>query len=188
MYRSFAVFCVLVALCVGCGTKESTAPQPAVSEPVTPPALLSEAPLHPAVQTVSGFMTAMLRGEDEKIRVLLTPAARKAGEEKGMPFSPPASDTATFVIDETAVSDDSTASVFTTFTDVNPVSGQKESAEIVWTVARTDEGWRVSRAFVSIYSDQPKVLVDFEDPETTKKALMEAEAKEKQKHGNKHDQ
>jgi len=133
-------------------------------------------------------MTAMLRGEDEKIRALLTPTARKVGEEQGVPFSPPASDTATFVIDETVASDDSTASVFTTLTDVDPVSGQKESSEIVWTVARTDEGWRVSRALVSLFEGQPRILINFEDPEATQKALVEAEAKEKQKHGNKPDQ
>jgi hypothetical protein len=180
MSRFFAVFCVLAVLCVGCGTEES----PIASEKRIHQSSCLKAPTesaHPAVQTVSDFMTAMLRGEDEKIRSLLTPKARKVGEEQGVPFSPPASDTATFTVDKVEPNGSSISSVTTTLTDIDPESGQKESSEIVWTVVETEEGWRVSGAQVALFEGQPKILIDFENPEAAQKALMDAEAKEKQR-------
>ena len=180
MYRLSIIFFLLFAFCIGCGTKES--PQPTASVPMEKSAAQPDASPSPAAQTVSDFMTAMLRGEDEKIRALLTPTARKAGEEQGIPFSPPASDTATFTIDKTASSGDTVMLIATTLTDVDPASGQKESAEIIWTVVLTEEGWRVSEALVALFEGQPPIRINFEDPEATQKALIEAETKERQKH------
>ena len=180
MYRSFTVFCLLLALCIGCGTKESS--QPTVSVPMEESVPLPDVLPSPAAQTVSDFMTAMLRGEDETIRALLTPTARKAGEEQGVPFSPPASDTAAFTIDKTVPSGDSAMLITTTLTDVDPASGQRESAEIVWTVVLTEEGWRISEALVALFEGQPPIRINFEDPEATQKALIDAETKERQKH------
>ena len=174
MCRFLIAFCVLLIFCVGCETREvpSTAEKPTVLVPAVDTSQ--------AVQTVFDFMTAMLRGEDEKIRALLTPTARKAGEEKGIPFTPAASDTATFTIDKTVPNGNTASSVFTTLTDIDPETNQKESSEIVWTVVQTEEGWRVSGALVSLFDGQPKIHIDFEEPEAAQKALTEAEAKAKQ--------
>ena len=180
MYRSLFILCALLVPVVGCGTKEVPS---AVSEKPTESAPVSAS--SQAVQTVTDFMAAMLRGEDEKIRTLLTPIARKAGEEKGVPFSPAASDTATFTIDKAVPNGSAAASVFTTLTDIDPETEQKESSEIVWTVVQTEEGWRVSGALVALFDGQPKIQINFEDPEATQQALAEAEAKAKQKQGSK---
>jgi len=155
-------------------------PTPVTEKPVESVSLPDPVP-HPAELTVFDFMTAMQRGEDEKIRTFLTSTARKAGEEEDFPFSCSASDTATFTIDKTVLQGDSTALVSTTWTDVDS-DGQKES-KIIWTVEQTDEGWRISGAFVTLFEYQPPVQINFEDPESIRKVLAEAEAMEKQRLG-----
>ncbi len=178
MIRSLSCMLLILSLAVGCGTKESSTPSASVTS-------VSESVDEGASQTVAKFMTAMLRGEDEKIRALLTPKARKVGEEKGVPFSPPASDTATFTIDKFETCGDASVSVSTTLTDVDPENGQKESSEIVWQVVKTEEGWRVSGALVALFEDQPKIQINFEDPEAAQQAIADAETREMQKLGNK---
>jgi len=192
MYRSSAILCLLL-LCAGCAKQEQAStpvseksaisvPLSAVVPSLAAPGTLSEVTPHPAEQTVSEFMTAMLRGDDEKIRTFLTPAARKAGEEEDFPFSCSASDTATFIIDNTVDRGDSTTLVSTTWTDID-IDGQKES-KIVWTLVQTDEGWRVSGALVALFEDQPPIQINFEDPQSVHKILAEAETREKQRLAN----
>ncbi len=167
-----------LSLLTGCGTQSSA---PTVAEETQK--LLPTATYSPPTQTVVDFMMAMIRGDDMKIRTLLTPTARKVGEEQGVPFAPPASGTSTFSIDKTVDETTDLASVYTTLTDTAP-DGEKESAEIIWKVVKTSEGWRVSSAAVALFEGQPKTIIDFENPEATQRAIAEAEAKSFQKIGN----
>ena len=187
MNRSSTILCLLLLFCTSC-TKQEQASTPvsgesAVSVPLAAaPLASSEETPHPAEQTVFDFMTAMLRGDDEKIRTFLTPAARKAGEEEDFPLSCSASDTATFTIDKTVGEGSPIALVSTTWTDVD-FDGRKES-KIVWTLVRTNEGWRVSGALVTLYEGQPAIQINFEDSQSIHKILAEAETWEKQRLAN----
>ena len=132
---------------------------------------------HPAAQTVTLFLQAMLRGEDVSLRSLLTPLARERGEEQGIPFSPPASDTAVFTIDKTTLQGEIGAYVYTTLTDQDE-EGESEAAEIIWIVANTEDGWRVAGAAVALFEGQEKTVINFEDPEAALQAIVQAEEKE----------
>lgn len=172
-----AMFLGYLVLLIGCGgtqsaSSESSSPTEAVADVSTPP--------HPAASTVHDFMTAMLRGEDEAIRSLLTPTARQKGEEKGIPFAPPASDTATFRVDRTTPQGENGAYVHTTLTDLDEM-GRPESAEIIWIVALGSEGWRVAGAAVALFEGQEPTVINFEDPDAAQEAIAAAEAREAQR-------
>ena len=170
---------------VGCGKSTSpTTVSHSTPSPVTQESSVtgkvaanpSNTPDEMIVQVTRDFLTSMLQGNDEKLRSLLTPLARKKGQELGIPFSPPASDTATFTIDDVAMQGDQGAYVFSTLTDKNP-RGVNESAEIIWVVAKTNEGWRIAGAAVSLFDGVAKTIINFEDPEAAKKAIADAELK-----------
>ena len=128
-----------------------------------------------AEKVTRDFLSAMLRGDDAKLRSLLTPLARAKGEEQGIPFSPPASDTASFTINSIDTQGDQGAYVTSTLVDKNP-DGENESAEIIWVVAKTNEGWRIAGAAVSLFEGMPPTIINFEDPEAAKKAIADTEA------------
>ncbi|MDR1270490.1 MAG: hypothetical protein LBK82_13290 [Planctomycetaceae bacterium] len=123
---------------------------------------------------VSRFMTAMLHGENQTIRTLLTPAARQKGEEMGIFFTPQTTHTASFTIDQTIPQGENCVYVYTTLTDLNE-KGENESVEIVWIVTKKEEGWRVSGAAAALFDGQDKTLLDFEDPEAAQNAISVAE-------------
>lgn len=129
---------------------------------------------HPAREIVNLFMQALLRGENETVRNLLTPLARQKGREQRIPFTTPPSGTASFQLHGLTLHGSIGAYVQTTLTDLDE-QGRTESAEIVWIVAKTNEGWRVAGAAVSLFDGQDKTIINFEDPEASQHAIAQAE-------------
>jgi len=132
---------------------------------------------HPAAVVVENFLTAILCGDNSTIRALLTPLARQKGDEKGIPFSPPASPTASFAVLKTTEQGEFGAYVYTDLADSDGQGG-KESAEIIWVVAKTEEGWRVAGAAVSLFEGQDKTVINFEDPDAAQQAIADAETQD----------
>jgi hypothetical protein len=175
MYQRFWITYIigLLLLFGGCGGENVTQQRPpAVSSaaPGTTPFEANADSIHSATDVVSKFMAAMIRGESQTIRMLLTPLARQKGEEKGIPFASEASDTALFTIDKAVPQGENSIYVHTTLTDLNEKS-EKESVEIVWIVTKNEEGWRVAGAAVSLLAGQDKTLINFEDPEAAQNAI-----------------
>jgi hypothetical protein len=130
--------------------------------------------IYSVAEIVSKFMTAMFQGESQTVRALLTPTARQKGEEMGISFAPQTTHTASFTIDQTIPQGKQCAYVHTTLTDLNE-QGEKESVEIIWIVAKHEEGWRISGAAVALFAGQDKTLLNFEDPVAAQHAISVAE-------------
>ncbi|MGL4595618.1 MAG: hypothetical protein ACRCUY_12910 [Thermoguttaceae bacterium] len=129
---------------------------------------------HPAMITVTQFMTAMVHGETQTLRSLLTPLARSKGDQYGIPFAPTASQTATFQIGRMVEHGENGVYVYTTLIE-RDIMGQLESADIIWCVSKVDKEWRIAGAAVALFEGQDKTVINFEDPVATQAALIEAE-------------
>lgn len=183
----------LTTLIVGCRRTEEVSPT-AQTEP-RPLLKIENTPLpesmrlksddeslrrHPAELVVERFLEAMFQGQEETVRSYLTATARRKGEKMGIPFSFRPNPSATFTLHGTAVKGDVGAYVQTTLEDVDD-QGHRESAEIVWVVASTTEGWRVAGAAVSLFAGQEKTVLSFEDPGAAQQAIDEAIDRERQR-------
>lgn len=188
--RRFSILGICLAFFIatagGCAEKKKEEPvEPATTGSAPKPlnfsggetvAKLETAP-HPAEQVVDRFLQALLRGDEKTFRSLLTPTARKQGEEKGIPFSPSPSPMASYSIRTTILKETIGAYVVSNLTDIDE-QGRRESAEIVWVVARTGEGWRVAGAAVALFEGQEKTVINFEDPEAACRAIADAESRD----------
>jgi hypothetical protein len=183
MYKQFLGMGVvgISLLFGGCDGKNSSSSQPVgvlstVTSTTTADAGNSDLPeISSATEIVSKFMTAMFQGESQTIRALLTPTARQKGKELGIHFAPQTTHTASFTIDQTIPQGENCVYVHTTLTDLNE-KGEKESVEIIWIVAKNQEGWRISGAAVALFDGQDKTLLNFEDPEAAQNAISVAES------------
>lgn len=126
-----------------------------------------------ASEIVDRFLHAMLHGENETVRDLLTETARKKGAKYNVPFAPSASETASYRIEKTVPQGEIGAYVHSVLTDLDE-HGRSESAEIVWIVAKTEAGWRIAGAAVSLFAGQEKTVINFEDPEAAQNAIAAA--------------
>lgn len=142
---------VVASLALGCS-----------QAPSAPPAATSE----PAKAAVKQFLEAMKRGDDQAARSMLTRVARAKCEEMGMSVAPPVSPGATYAIGESeVVSDDGEiVHVATTWSDTDP-DGFTTSEDVLWVVRLDPEGWRVVGMAMLIFSGEPPLLLNFEDPE-----------------------
>lgn len=155
-YASLTVCIAMAAtLAVGC----SQAP----SAPSTPAAAATS---EPAKAAVKQFLEAMKRGDDEAARGMLTRVARAKCEEMGMSVAPPVSPGATYAIGESEVvsEDGEIVHVATTWSDTDE-DGFSTSEDVLWVVRLDPEGWRVVGMAMLIFSGEPPLLLNFEDPE-----------------------
>lgn len=183
--KYWAALLVGIVFCTGCKDKPENQPEapkpPAVRSDSEATFTFPESPFDPmtqgADQVAFDFFQAVLGGDEETIRSLLTPRARQRGEEQGIPFSAARSTTATFTLDRTEYRGEQGAYVYSTLTDSDS-GGVPSRTEIVWLVAQTPEGWRIAGAATVLFEGQEKTVLDFEDPETTRQAIAAAEQRE----------
>ena len=142
---------LVASLAVGCS-----------SAPSAPPAATSE----PAKAAVKQFLEAMKRGDDQAARAMLTRVARAKCEEMGMSVAPPVSPGATYAIGESEVvtEDGEVVHVATTWSETD-TDGFTSKEEVLWVVRLDPEGWRVVGMAMLIFSGEPPLLLNFEDPE-----------------------
>jgi hypothetical protein len=120
----------------------------------------------PAKATVTAFLEAIKRGDDEGARGMLTKLARAKTQELGISVAPPVNSTATYSIRECEMiaGADDLVHVGTTWTDTDP-DGFTSTENVVWAVRLDPEGWRVAGMATKIFDDMPPLLLNFEDPE-----------------------
>ena len=120
----------------------------------------------PAKATVTSFLAAIKRGDDDGARAMLTKVARAKTQELGISVAPPVTTSATYSIRECEMVADSDdlVHVGTTWTDTDP-DGFTTTENVVWAVRLDPEGWRVVGMATIIFDDLPPLLLNFEDPE-----------------------
>ncbi|MGA0039636.1 MAG: hypothetical protein ACO3NZ_07305 [Pirellulales bacterium] len=143
---------MMASLVIGCSQPPSAPPQATTSEP--------------AKAAVKQFLEAMKRGDDQAARAMLTRVARAKCEELGMSVAPPVSPGATYAIGESEVvtDDGEVVHVATTWSDTDG-DGFTSSEDVLWVVRLDPEGWRVVGMAMLIFSGEPPLLLNFEDPE-----------------------
>lgn len=169
----FVGICISPLFIVGCNTQTpAVSPKTSTQKQETAPDPKNTS--HPASQVCTDFLHALLHGDDKTLRGLLTPLARKKNEDLGIIFSSSNSLNASFEVHGTTLFDQHGAYVQSTLTDIDD-QGKAESAEIVWIVANTPEGWRIAGAAASLFDGQDKTVLNFENPEIAQQAIAEAE-------------
>lgn len=164
---------LMASLALGCSQAPPPAPQATTSEP--------------AKAAVKQFLEAMKRGDDEAARAMLTRVARAKCEELGMSVAPPVSPGATYAIGESEVvtDDGEVVHVATTWSDTD-TDGFTTSEDVLWVVRLDPEGWRVVGMAMLIFSGEPPLLLNFEDPEDmlAKQEQVVLELQRRAKQGN----
>jgi hypothetical protein len=120
----------------------------------------------PAKATVTTFLDAIKRGDEQAAKSMLTKLARAKTDEMGITVAPPVSSTATYSIRECErIKDaDDLVHVATTWTDTDE-DGFKSTENVIWAVRLEPEGWRVVGMATLVFEDMPPLLLNFEDPE-----------------------
>jgi hypothetical protein len=153
----------LLTICIAMAATLAVGCSQAPSAPSTPTAAATS---EPAKAAVKQFLEAMKRGDDEAARGMLTRVARAKCEEMGMSVAPPVSPGATYAIGESEVvsEDGEIVHVATTWSDTDD-DGFSTSEDVLWVVRLDPEGWRVVGMAMLIFSGEPPLLLNFEDPE-----------------------
>jgi hypothetical protein len=171
MVRKFWQSAVLILVVAGCGTSVESSKNSA--------ARLTASQDTPE-RAVFDFLEAVRTGNDKQAEAMLTPAARQKTTEMQMVVAPPGSPTAKFKVGqvEYVTPDKDGAHVWCTWTDVADEEGHTRSDDIIWVLRRESEGWRIAGMVTKVYSDQPPLILNFEDPEDMlrKQQLLHGEA------------
>ena len=95
---------------------------------------------------------------------MLTPLARQKVEESHLSVAPPSSDTAKFEVGAVERIGDDGARVHVNWTDMDEAN-QPQRCEMLWMVRREAEGWRVAGVAVPVLPNEPRLVLNFEDPD-----------------------
>ena len=149
----FLLFAIgTLAASVGCGsqgTTGSTAGGPVPSEPVG--------------RVVYEFLEAVRCGDTEVSSKCLTPLALQRTNEMDLNFSPPGSPTAQFHVGAVEMIDAEKAVVECVWTDQD-ADGVPRDEKITWALKLNAGEWRISGMAADMGSEQPPVVMDFENP------------------------
>jgi hypothetical protein len=144
----------------------------------------ADAGTEPAKATVTAFLDAIKRGDEQAAKALLTKLARAKTDEMGISVAPPVSSTAAYSIRECErIKDaDDLVHVATTWTDTDD-DGFTSTENVIWAVRLEPEGWRVVGMATLVFEDMPPLLLNFEDPEDmiAKQEMVAAELQRRAK-------
>jgi hypothetical protein len=148
-----------IVFCSGCGS-ESSATQD--GEEVR----LTDLKVQPpdAAKMIAEYLEAVRQGDAETVNRLLTSMARQKTTELNIAVAPPGSDTAEYTVGSTAVVNDTTVHVQSTWADLNQ-DDEKEVYDITWIVRQEPEGWRVAGMMGEFIPGQPAIVFNFENPQ-----------------------
>jgi hypothetical protein len=158
----------------GCNSRGSATPgdAPAVAKAnagtdgAVPAAAKSEGP----AEAVHRFLEAVRTGNDELASQMFTPVARKKVNDLGMQVAPRGSDTAKFEVGKVEMVGQDGARVASKWTDLDP-DRKLATYDVVWVLRHESEGWRVAGMVTTAFKGEPPLLLDFEQPEETKRRL-----------------
>jgi hypothetical protein len=113
---------------------------------------------------VGVFLEALRTGNDDTAAKMLSAVAREKTASLNRNVTPPASDTARFVVGKVDYINDDGARVACTWTDIDE-DGQPKTDNAIWVLRREEEGWRVVGLAAQIFPGEAPLLLNFEDPE-----------------------
>jgi len=111
------------------------------------------------------FSDSIRRGDKETTIKLITLAARKEIQRRGMTIDPPGSPEASYKIGEVKFLDEDKDAAYVESVWIEPgVDGQpSQQTEVVWAVNKEPEGWRISGLAIDMGPNEQPTLVDFEN-------------------------
>ena len=126
----------------------------------------ADAGTEPAKATVTTFLDAIKRGDEQSAKAMLTKLARAKTDEMGISVAPPVSSSATYSIKDCERIKDAEdlVHVATTWTDTDS-DGFTSTENVIWAVRLEPEGWRVVGMATLVFEDMPPLLLNFEDPD-----------------------
>lgn len=123
------------------------------------------------VETVREFLDGIRQGNDKKVSQMMTKLACEKIGQQGLQVAPQGSDTAKFEIGKVEYVGDNGARVAATWTDFD-ADRQPKTDNMLWVVRKDPEGWRVLGMAAEVFPGEPPLLLNFEQPEETKKKLQ----------------
>ncbi len=117
------------------------------------------------------FLDALRTGNDEKASNMLSQVAREKAAALGRSVTPSASDTARFAIGKVKYVGEDGAQVESSWTDEDN-DGQTRTTNDVWIMRKEQEGWRIVGVAAMIFPGEPKLMLNFEDPDEVLKKLQ----------------
>jgi hypothetical protein len=164
------LWAILLLIAAGCSNQSGTEPSattPQSSEAVTankadPPKKVFKAGSPEAA--VNDFLDAVRSGNDEKATALLSKLAREKMASLNRSVTPPASDNARYTVGKVEYLDPDRAAVDCSWTDLDP-DGQPKTDEATWVLRREPEGWRVAGVTAEVFPNEPRLQLNFEDPD-----------------------
>jgi hypothetical protein len=161
-HPGFVVLVVVVSVFIGCGGPSADSKSDTASDEGAP-----GQQLEPPAKAIAHFLDAVRRGDKQAATAMFTPVAREKAKEIGLAVAPRGSETARFEVGQVHYLSDKAARVDSTWSD----SGEVDS--IQWNVHQVPEGWRVAGMTAVVFADEPKLELNFEDPEEMLRKLDE---------------
>ncbi len=124
--------------------------------------------------TVLAFLTAVQKGDDQTASALLTTTARTEMQTAEMYVQPPGSPNAQFSIGGTKLMPEHNgAHVDSTWTDIVE-NGEQRTYEITWILRQEQQGWRVAGMSTELFPNQPRLVLNFENPADMQAQVLQA--------------
>ncbi len=170
--KGVACLGLLVFWCAGCGrgndgrspAADSNAQRTEPAAPGDTAQSAQPATLEGPAAAVYEFLDAIRTGDDQKATLMLSELARQRWTDKGIPLSPPASDTARFSVGQVEYVGQDGARVAATWTDLDE-NHQPRTDHALWMVRREASGWRIAGVAATVFEGEPPLLLDFENPD-----------------------
>jgi hypothetical protein len=153
--------CVGIA---GCGKSSSsdTVASPKRDQAVTVKNTADPA-TNPAARVASEFLDAVIKGDSQRSKALLTPRAIQQIANSNANFAPAGLDNATFQVGEVRTPTESQAIVQCVLTQAT-TSGNSHTEEMCCLMRLVDNEWRVSGIAAGNGPNRPPMILDFENP------------------------
>jgi hypothetical protein len=156
----FMASVAMILFVTGCGKPTTTETTTSGGQTADQATTVADAP----AEATHVFLEALRTGNDEKATQMLSKMAREKAASLNKNVTPPASDTASFVVGKVDYVAEDGARVACKWTDVDP-DGKSRTDEAIWVLRREAEGWRIAGVAAQVFADQPPLLLNFEDPE-----------------------
>ena len=152
--------CVAIA---GCG---KGSPEAAPSAEVTAGIVIKNAAdpaTNPAARAAADFLDAVIKGDSQRSKALLTPRAIQQIDERSANFAPVGLDNATFKIGEVRTPTESQAIVQCVLTQA-AADGKPRVEEMCCLMRLVENEWRVSGIAAGNGPNRAPMILDFENP------------------------
>ncbi len=113
--------------------------------------------------SVCQFLEAIRVGDDQKTESMFVSSGRQKIKELKIPVTPHGSDTARFELGPVERVSEDLVRVGCKWSDLD--ADGTHTDEMVWSVLKEAEGWRIAGLAATVFDGEPPLLLDFRDPE-----------------------